>query len=274
MGICVRLKKSVAGFSLDVEWEMGDEIAVLFGCSGSGKTMTFQMIAGLMTPGEGMIRFDDRTFYESAKGVCVPPQERSLGYVFQDLALFPHMTVAQNILYGSAGKAKKEGRRYAQEMMDVFKISGLAEKYPQEISGGQKQRVALARALAGRPSALLLDEPFSALDHPIRIEMRRLLAAIRKEFSMPVVLITHDLDEACSMADRMIVYAEGKVVQSGTPGEIVSSPATPEVRRLLVRDPVDGREGILAKIPPKIKRPGEEGAKSFGRMRNAAFSQD
>ena len=273
MEISVRLKKAVAGFSLDVGWETGDEIAVLFGCSGSGKTMTFQMIAGLMMPGEGMVRFGDRIFYDSAAGVCVPPQERGLGYVFQDLALFPHMTVAQNILYGAAGKAEREGRRFAQEMMDVFQLGGLAEKYPHEISGGQKQRVALARALAGKPSALLLDEPFSALDHPIRIEMRRLLAAIRKEFSMPVVLITHDLDEAYSMADRMIVYAEGKVVQSGTPEEIVGSPATPEVRRLLARDPFEGGEGILAGIRPEIKRPGDEGAKAFVRMRKAAFSQ-
>jgi len=151
-------------------------------------------------------------------------------------------------------------------MMDIFQISGLGERYPHEISGGQKQRVALARALAGRPSALLLDEPFSALDYPIRLEMRKLLAEIRKEFSMPVVLITHDLDEACSMADRMIVYSEGKVIQSGTPAEILSSPATPAVRRLLNREPLDAGEGILAKIPQEINRPREEGAKSFGRM--------
>jgi len=273
MGIFVKLKKNVAGFSLDVEWEMDNEIAVLFGFSGSGKTMTFQMIAGLTMPEEGLIRFDNRIFYDSAAGVCVPPQKRGLGYVFQDLALFPHMTVAQNILYGSDGRGKMEGRRYAQEMMDIFQISGLGERYPHEISGGQKQRVALTRALAGRPSALLLDEPFSAHDYPIRLEMRKLLAGIRKEFSIPVVLITHDLDEACSMADRMIVYSEGKVVQSGTPREILSSPATPEVRRLIGREPLDAREGILAKILPEIKRPREEGAKLFGRMCKAAFSQ-
>jgi molybdate transport system ATP-binding protein len=183
------------------------------------------------------------------------------------------MTVAQNILYGSDGRGKTEGRRYAKEMMDIFQISGLAERYPHEISGGQKQRVALARALAGRPSALLLDEPFSALDYPIRLEMRKLLTEIRNEFSMPVVLITHDLDEACSMADRMIVYDEGKVVQSGTPQEILSSPATSAVRRLLGREPLDAREGILAKISPEINSPREQGAKLFGRMRKTAFSQ-
>jgi molybdate transport system ATP-binding protein len=273
MEIFVRLKKAIAGFSLDVEWEMDNEIAVLFGFSGSGKTMTFQMIAGLTMPEEGLVRFGGSTFYDSAAGVCVHPQKRGLGYVFQDLALFPHMTVAQNILYGSEGLSKMEGRRYAQEMMDIFQISGLGKRYPHEISGGQKQRVALARALAGRPSALLLDEPFSALDYPIRVEMRKLLAGIRKEFSIPVVLITHDLDEACSMADRMIVYAEGKVAQSGAPAEILSSPATPAVRRLLGRDPVDDSRNVLGRISPEIKRSREERAKLFGRMRKAAFSQ-
>jgi molybdate transport system ATP-binding protein len=146
MGFCVRLKKNVAGFFLDVEWEMDNEIAVLFGFSGSGKTMTFQMIAGLTMPEEGLVRLDDSIFYDSAAGVCVSPQERGLGYVFQDLALFPHMTVAQNILYGSDGRAKMEGQEVPQEMMEIFQISGLGEKYPHEISGGQKQRVALPNA--------------------------------------------------------------------------------------------------------------------------------
>lgn len=233
MGLEVRLKKKVNGFTLDVEWNMDNDLTVIFGYSGAGKSMTLQIIAGLMKPDDGIVVSDGRFFFDSSSNINIPPQERSIGYVFQDLALFPHMTVAQNIQYGGNGLPKNEKNRLAAEMIEQFRLQGLENKLPSEISGGQKQRVAFARALMRKPAMLLLDEPFSALDNPLRIEMRKLLKDIRRAFGIPVVLVTHDLTEALTMADRLIVYSGGKVVQSGTPEEIYLNPATAEVMCLV-----------------------------------------
>jgi molybdate transport system ATP-binding protein len=233
MGLRVKVKKIVNGFSLDAEWEIGNELAVLFGCSGAGKSLTLQMIAGLLSPNQGFIHLDERTFFDSSSGRNLPPQERSCGYVFQDLALFPHMTIRENILYGAHGLSKVEREQQAGSMIEKFRITGLENKYPSEISGGQKQRVALARALIRRPNALLLDEPFSALDNPLRAEMQHFLKEIRREFPIPVVFVTHDVFEAYSMADKIIIYANGSVAQSGTPKEVFANPASKEVEQLV-----------------------------------------
>jgi molybdate transport system ATP-binding protein len=225
MGLSVRIIKKVEGFTLDVEWQIGNELAVLFGYSGSGKSMTLQCIAGLMKPDEGWIRANGDLFFDHALKVNVPPEKRSFGYVFQDRVLFPHMTVQGNITYGCKGISKPEIRQKVDEMIGLFHLQGLEDRFPAEISGGQKQRVALARALIGRPDALLLDEPFSALDHPIRLEMIRLLEEVRNEFNLPVVLVTHDVLEAYAMADKIIVYSGGRIVRTGPPGEIFHLPA-------------------------------------------------
>ncbi len=232
MGLTVSIKKKVNGFSLDTAWEIGNELAVLFGCSGSGKSLTLQVIAGLMQPDYGFVRLNERTLYDSSSGKNLAPQERSFGYVFQALALFPHMTILENILYGAHGLLKTEREQRAGDMIVRFRLAGLEKKYPLEISGGQKQRVALARALIRRPDALLLDEPFSALDNPLRIEMQQFLKELHREFPIPIVFVTHDVLEAHSMADRIIVYANGSVAQSGTPNEIFSSPSCQEVNQL------------------------------------------
>ncbi len=137
--------------------------------------MTLQMIAGLMKPDQGSIRLGGQVLFDSRTGIDVTPQDRSIGYVFQDLALFPHMTVRGNIIYGAKGLGKKERREKTEEMIESFHLEGLGDKRPAEISGGQRQRVALARALIRRPKLLLLDEPFSALDHPLRLEMHQYL---------------------------------------------------------------------------------------------------
>ena len=233
MGLSVKLSKQVDGFTLDVEWQINNELAVLFGYSGAGKTMTLQMIAGLMKPDGGYVRLHDKSFFDSSFHINLPPQERSFGYVFQDLALFPHMTALNNILYGSDGLRKLEKRDRAKEMIEAFHLEGLEEKYPTELSGGQKQRVAFARALIRRPDVLLLDEPFSALDNPIRIEMRRFLRDIKNRFDMPIVLVTHDITEAFTVADAVIVYSNGKVVQMGTPQNILNNPLSSEVEVLI-----------------------------------------
>ncbi len=207
MGLSVKILKKVEGFTLDVEWQIGNELAVLFGYSGSGKSMTLQCIAGLMEPDEGRIRANGDLFFDHTLKVNVPPEKRSFGYVFQDRVLFPHMTVRGNITYGCKGLPRPEVRRKVDEMVGLFHLRGLEDRFPAEISGGQKQRVALARALIRRPEALLLDEPFSALDHPIRLEMIRLLKQVRNEFNLPVVLVTHDVLEAYTMAEKIIVYS-------------------------------------------------------------------
>jgi len=166
MGLSVKLLKKVKGFTLDVEWKIGNELAILFGYSGSGKSLTLQCVAGLMEPDEGFIRSNGDLFFDSTLEIDVPPQKRSFGYVFQDRVLFPHMTVRGNIAYGLKGLRHSDIKDKVGQMMNLFHLQGLEDKFPSEISGGQKQRVALARALIRRPKALLLDEPFSALDGP------------------------------------------------------------------------------------------------------------
>jgi molybdate transport system ATP-binding protein len=236
MGLEVRCRKVLNGFVLDAAWNMGDELAVLFGFSGAGKSLTLQMIAGLIDPDEGRIVCNGRVLCDRAKGVNLPPRCRGMGYVFQDLALFPHMTVLQNILAGATSLGKAEGEKRAIGMLQRFGLCGLEGRRPAEISGGQRQRVALARALIRRPAALLLDEPFSALDAPLRRELRDLLREVQEELAIPVVLVTHDREEALSLADRVIVYAGGRVLQAGTPEEILAGPATDDVTRLLLPD--------------------------------------
>ncbi len=233
MGLSVKLKKKLNGFSLDVEWGIGNELAVLFGYSGAGKSITLQIISGLMTADEGSIRVNSSTIFDSMSRINVPAQRRHLGYVFQDLALFPHMTVSENIAYGANGTAKGERPDNIKQMVDLFHLQGLERKYPSEISGGQKQRVAFARALIRKPPLLLLDEPFSALDNPLRLEMRELLKDIRTTFDIPVVLVTHDIVEAYSMADTLIIYVNGRVAQTGTPSEVFNNPANEEVQALV-----------------------------------------
>ena len=233
MGFSVKLYKRVEGFTLDVAWQINNELAVLLGYSGAGKSMTLRMIAGLMKPDDGFVRLDNKSFFESASKIHLPPQERPFGYVFQDLALFPHMTALKNILYGSQGLDESEKRERAMEMIRAFHIEGLEHKYPSEISGGQKQRVAFARALMRRPEVLLLDEPFSALDKPLRLEMRRFLRDIKDRFGIPIVLVTHDVAEAYTIADTVIVYSQGRVLQTGTPREVFANPWNSEIGQLV-----------------------------------------
>ena len=225
----IQLVKKLPGFTLDVAWAVGNELAVLFGYSGSGKSLTLRMIAGLFEPDSGRIVLDGEVLFDSASRKRVSPQERMFGFVGQDLALFPHMTVYKNITYGLKDLSKEEREERANDFMARFHLDGLGKRLPRQISGGQRQRVALARALARGPKALLLDEPFSALDLPLKTELWELIGEVRKSLRIPIVVVTHDPVVARTSADRVIGFQAGRILRSGDPSEILSRPDAPEL---------------------------------------------
>ena len=229
----VCLTRKLPGFDLDVSWSIGNELAVLFGYSGSGKSLSLRMIAGLVKPDSGRIVINDQVVFDSETREWVPPQRRELGFVFQDLALFPHMTVLQNITYGLKGLSKQEQKERAVEFATRFHLHGLFDRLPRQISGGQRQRVALARALVRGPKALLLDEPFSALDLPLKLELWELIREIRENLGIPIVVVTHDPVDARTLADRIIVYRAGRVLRSDAPLKALRNPDAPELRTLV-----------------------------------------
>lgn len=222
IGLSVALRSRLPGFELDVSWEIGAELAVLFGPSGSGKSLSLRMIAGLARPDHGRVSAGENLLLDTAGSVSLAPQRRSVGYVFQNLALFPHMTVLENVLYGGHGLAREERDARARNLIHRFGLAGLQGRQPAEISGGQQQRVAFARALLRRPSVLLLDEPFSALDAPLRRDMGVLLREVQHELKLPTVLVTHDAAETASLADTVILCSAGRVIRQGTPGEVLA----------------------------------------------------
>ncbi|MDA8157332.1 MAG: ATP-binding cassette domain-containing protein [Actinomycetota bacterium] len=219
-GVSVNLFKKVRGFTLDVSWHSADGITVIFGHSGSGKSTTLDMIAGFRLPDSGHVTVNGKKLFESASQLNIPVKKRALGYVSQDPALFPHMTVRQNIAYGHAGLDKASLKLATDEMLHVFGVEKIEKNRPAEISGGQKKRVALARALIGRPGALLLDEPFSGLDHPSRAGFGKLLLETREKFGIPVLMVTHNPAEAIELAEKVIVYCDGKIELAGAPHEV------------------------------------------------------
>jgi len=224
-GLSVSLRSRLPGFELDVSWEIGAQLAVLFGPSGAGKSLTLRMIAGLAQPGAGRVVAREGPLLDTSRRVCLPPQRRSVGYVFQGLALFPHMTVLENVLYGGHGLERAERNARAQSLILRFGLGALQQRRPGEISGGQQQRVAFARALLRRPSVLLLDEPFSALDAPLRRDLGALLREVQRDLGLPTVLVTHDAGEALALADTVVLYDGGRVIRQGTPHEALSVPA-------------------------------------------------
>lgn len=231
MDVSVRFKKDLDGFPMDVFWEAANEIVVLFGPSGAGKSMTFQAIAGLTPLTDGRISVGGKLFYDSASRIDLPPQQREVGYLFQHYALFPHMNARENILFGHSDP--KSAREDLSEMVELFHLDGLENRYPGELSGGQKQRVALARALMRKPRILLLDEPLSAIDLAVRRAIRQELKSLQRKLSIPMIIVTHDLGEALTMADRLIIYDRGRVVQAGPSMEVVDHPVDEMVAELV-----------------------------------------
>ncbi len=194
------------------------EILALVGPSGCGKTTTLRIIAGLERPDSGFVRLNDRVVV--SESVFIPPEKRGVGMVFQDHALFPHLTVSENIAFGLRGQSPAQVRQTVGDMLHLVGLLPLAKRYPHALSGGERQRVALARALAPRPVLVLMDEPFSSLDADLRMEMREHVRRILKSMQATVVFVTHDQEEALYMGDRLAVLQSGHLEQIGTPEEI------------------------------------------------------
>ena len=233
-----------APFSLDIQLETSAGVTALFGPSGAGKTLTLDCIAGFVRPDAGRILLADRLVFDAPAGVHLSPQKRRCGYVVQNYALFPHMTLRQNLAFAAERLPRIERHRKVGEMLDRFRLTDVAGRRPHELSGGQKQRCSIARALIGGPAVLLLDEPARGLDAPLRAELYDVIRQVRAEFSTPVLLVTHSLEEAFELAGEMIVLDNGAIAQAGSPAAVCDQPATLEVARLL---------GIFNILPMEIR---------------------
>jgi molybdate transport system ATP-binding protein len=204
-------------FDLAVRFATDVPFAVLYGPSGAGKSLTLQAIAGLLHPQSGHVRLDGRTLYDSAQGIDVPAPARRMGYLFQHYALFPHLSVRENIAFGLTSWRRRrlsaEQTERVDTLLESFGLGAMANSRPRTLSGGQQQRVALARALACQPQVLLLDEPFAALNPMLRSTLRAELAQVRRQWGIPVLMITHDIEDVLELADVAFVYGKGQVVQ-------------------------------------------------------------
>jgi len=258
--ISARLRKTFAArpdsasFSLELEFQAAAGVTVLFGPSGSGKTLTLDLIAGFERPDDGRILLDDEILFDGAADVCLAPQSRNCGYVFQDYALFPHMTLRQNLEFAAERRPRLERHRRVNEMLEKFRLGDAAGRRPHEVSGGQRQRCSIARALIGAPKLLLFDEPAQGLDAPLRAEFYEVLRQVRADFKTPMLLVTHSLDECFELGEEMLVLREGSLVQSGSPRAILDQPANADVARLL---------GVFNLIPAEIRAldPGRNSSK-------------
>jgi molybdate transport system ATP-binding protein len=200
-------------------------VTVLLGPSGSGKTTVLRALAGLERPDSGSITFRGQSWFAAAEGAFLSPQQRDVGFHFQEYALFPHLTVAQNIGYGLTHLSRSESTKVVAQLLEHFQLVELAARYPHQTSGGQQQRIALARALARRPRLLLLDEPLSALDSELRDELRARLREWLAGFAIPVILVTHDRAEAAVLGDQIVVMEGGKVLPTRSPQDVLDSPS-------------------------------------------------
>ena len=229
--LAVRLTKTFRGraqsqFTLDVEFTVDEGVTIVFGPSGSGKTTLLDCVAGLQTPDRGEVRLraedSSREFFCSDSSVNVAPGERKIGYVFQQSALFPHMSVRQNVAFGLAGPTPRQRDERVTAALERFHIAKLAEARPATLSGGERQRVALARTLVTDPALVLLDEPFTALDQEIRFHLIDDFLRALEERPVPVLYVTHAVDEACALGRHAVVLENGRVVQEGDVREVLS----------------------------------------------------
>ncbi|HET7656922.1 MAG TPA: ABC transporter ATP-binding protein [Bacillales bacterium] len=221
-----RIQKKLHDFRLDLDFSVGTETLVIAGPSGNGKSMTLQAISGLVAPDFGKITIGARTVFDRRRKINLPTEKRNDGFVFQNYAHFPQLTVFENAAFGLAGRklAKSDRQERVRSMLKKLNIDHLADRLPAELSGGEQQRVALSRALVLEPSVLLLDEPLSALDIATRGRVRQELKRILGELDIPTIFVTHDYEDAISLGDRILVMERGKVIQDGTVTELLNRP--------------------------------------------------
>jgi molybdenum ABC transporter ATP-binding protein len=235
-GLQVRVRRTLTsedgGFQLDVDFELQNGITILFGPSGAGKTTLLDCIAGLTDLNEGRIVVGARVLIDSQAGIYLSASERRIGYVFQDLALFPHMTVEANVAYGLRELKAKDRKQRVAGALEGLGISDLRARRPAELSGGERQRVALARALVTQPSVLLLDEPLAALDMPVRMKIAEDLRRSVQALPIPVLYVTHSRDEVFMLGERMLMLERGKIIAEGTPHQVMSAPRSETVAQL------------------------------------------
>jgi molybdate transport system ATP-binding protein/molybdate transport system permease protein len=228
----VQIEKKLADFTLDVAFRASQAPLSILGASGAGKTMLLRCIAGIENPGRGRIVLNDRVLFDSEKRIAIPARERRIGMLFQNYALFPHRTVAENLEFGSQDDDRTKRDAAVASLVERMHLGGLEARYPRELSGGEQQRVALGRALATEPGALLLDEPLAALDTHLRSQVERQLQDTFAAFRRPTLLVTHNIEEAYRLGEDLLVLARGKVVAWGPKEEIFRRPPSAEVARL------------------------------------------
>jgi molybdate transport system ATP-binding protein len=229
----VRVKRKLPGFTLNVAFSVNQEILAILGPSGSGKTMTLQCISGLIRPDEGYVNLNGKVLLDTAKGINLPARQRKVGFVFQNYALFPHLTVSQNIGYGIRHLAAKEIKDRVAELLEKMNIQRLGNRYPRQLSAGQQQRVAVARALAPEPEILLLDEPFSALDSLVKERLQLELQALQHFYRGNMLFVTHDLTEGYKFSSKIAVFESGCIVQYDDKEKVITCPLNHTVARLV-----------------------------------------
>ena len=225
--------KKIGNFQLNISLDAGNESLSLLGASGCGKSMTLKCIAGIEKPDKGRIELNGVTLFDSEKGVNLPPQERRVGYLFQEGALFPNMTILDNVICGIRGKMpRSEKVKIAREMLAKMHLSDTERRRPDELSGGQQQRAALARILVNEPEILLLDEPFSALDSHLRFELERVVTDTIRELKKPAILVSHNRDEAFRITDRIAIMNNGRIETVGDRHSVFANPGTVYAARM------------------------------------------
>lgn len=227
MSLEVNITKKLDGFTLHANFAARSTATAILGASGCGKSMTLRCIAGIVKPDAGRIVLDGRVLFDSAQHIDLPPQQRGVGLLFQNYALFPNMTVEQNVLCGLKAEKDKAARKArCAEMLQAMRLESLAKRYPAQLSGGQQQRVAIARALVTSPEIICLDEPLSNLDAKLRVQLRNELKDLQRKFGITTVYVTHDQEEALTLSNRIAVFNKGVIEQIGRPDEIYNHSAT------------------------------------------------
>jgi molybdate transport system ATP-binding protein len=232
------------GFTLDLACQIAPGITILFGPSGAGKTTLLDSIAGLTMPDHGRVRLGDDAWFDGALHINIPVQRRNIGYVFQDLALFPHLSVEGNLAYGLTALPAADREARIAGILESFRIDHLRERKPRQISGGERQRVALARALVSTPSVLLLDEPLAGLDAPTKSAIIEDLRGWNREHQIPILYVTHNREEVFALGERVLVIESGRIVEQGTPHEVMAAPRQETVAQLAGFENIFGAEVV------------------------------